>query len=124
MVWTPEFGPVENVKRKCQKRMRQLWHKIDRNSHLHCALCMDVSDVKCDDSPSLSITIRCWFFRCSEFVKTIRSVGSRGNEPLESVPLIVARAEWDGLDGQLPEEEEFSLDDLMNEDVESPKEDL
>ena len=57
-------------------------------------------------------------------MKTIRSVGSRGNEPLESIPLIEARAEWDGQDGQLPEEEEFSLDDLMNEDEEPPKEEL
>ena len=61
---------------------------------------------------------------CSEFVKTIRSVGSRGNEPLESVPPIVTRTEWDGLDGQLPEEEEFSLDDLMNDNVEIPKDEL
>lgn len=57
-------------------------------------------------------------------MKTIRSVGSRGNEPLESVPPIVARAEWDGLDGQLPEEEEFSLDDLMNDDVDPSKDEL
>ena len=60
----------------------------------------------------------------SEFVKTIRSVGSRGNEPLESVPPIVTRTEWDGLDGELPEEEEFSLDDLMNDDVEVSKDEL
>ena len=83
-----------------------------------------MSNVKCVDPPIFSLTIQHWFFLCSEFVKTIRSVGSRGNEPLESIPLIEARAEWDGLDGQLPEEEEFSLDDLMNDDVEPPNEEL
>lgn len=43
--------------------------------------------------------------------------GGKGNLPLESVPVIEETEPWDGKDGEILEEDEFSLDELMgNED--------
>lgn len=50
--------------------------------------------------------------------------GGRGIQEMESVPAVKAVEPWDGLDGQLPEEEEFSLDDLMGDDGATNKEEL
>ena len=43
--------------------------------------------------------------------------GGKGNLPLEGTPAIVKTEAWDGKDGQIIEEDEFSLDELMGEDA-------
>ncbi|XP_051152180.1 protein disulfide isomerase-like 2-3 [Andrographis paniculata] len=47
-----------------------------------------------------------------EFVKEAGR-GGKGNLPLESIPEIVKTEAWDGKDGQVIEEDEFSLEELM-----------
>ncbi|CAI7770947.1 unnamed protein product [Closterium sp. NIES-54] len=51
----------------------------------------------------------------SEFVR-LAARGGRGIEPVESIPEAESREPWDGKDGQVVEEEEFSLEDLMGDD--------
>lgn len=51
-------------------------------------------------------------FSCSEFVKEAGR-GGKGNLPLESSPEIVKTEPWDGKDGEVIEEDEFSLEELM-----------
>ena len=53
------------------------------------------------------------FFR--EFVKEA-GLGGKGNLPLESSPVIVKTEPWDGKDGEIIEEDEFSLEELMGEE--------
>lgn len=48
----------------------------------------------------------------SEFVKEAGQ-GGKGNLPLEKAPSIVRTEPWDGKDGEVIEEDEFSLEDLM-----------
>lgn len=48
----------------------------------------------------------------SEFVKEAGR-GGKGNLPLESTPEIVKTEPWDGKDGEVIEEDEFSLEELM-----------
>lgn len=48
----------------------------------------------------------------SEFVKEAGR-GGKGNLPLESSPEIVKTEPWDGKDGEVIEEDEFSLEELM-----------
>ena len=43
--------------------------------------------------------------------------GGKGNLPLEGTPAIVKTEAWDGKDGQIIEEDEFSLEELMGEDA-------
>ncbi|KMZ61116.1 Protein disulfide isomerase-like 2-3 [Zostera marina] len=50
-----------------------------------------------------------------EFVKEA-SRGGRGNLPLSSAPTLVSIEAWDGKDGEILEEDEFSLEDLMGDD--------
>ncbi|XP_015881416.2 protein disulfide isomerase-like 2-3 [Ziziphus jujuba] len=50
-----------------------------------------------------------------EFVKEAGR-GGKGNLPLEGVPKIVKTEPWDGKDGEIIEEDEFSLEELMGED--------
>ncbi|KAJ7960317.1 protein disulfide-isomerase like 2-2-like [Quillaja saponaria] len=50
-----------------------------------------------------------------EFVKDAGR-GGKGNLPLEGTPVIVKTEAWDGKDGQIIEEDEFSLEELMGED--------
>ncbi|KAF3443378.1 hypothetical protein FNV43_RR13060 [Rhamnella rubrinervis] len=50
-----------------------------------------------------------------EFVKEAGR-GGKGNLPLEGVPEIVKTEPWDGKDGEVIEEDEFSLEELMGED--------
>ncbi|CAA0837095.1 Protein disulfide-isomerase like 2-2 [Striga hermonthica] len=50
-----------------------------------------------------------------EFVKEAGR-GGKGNLPLEGSPVIGKTEPWDGKDGQIIEEDEFSLDELMGED--------
>jgi len=42
--------------------------------------------------------------------------GGKGNVPLQSVPTASTTEPWDGKDGELVEEDEFSLDELMGSD--------
>lgn len=48
--------------------------------------------------------------------------GGKGNLPLQSTPEIVKTEPWDGKDGQIIEEDEFSLEELMGEESESKNE--
>ncbi|KAL0400165.1 UNVERIFIED_CONTAM: protein disulfide isomerase-like 2-3 [Sesamum radiatum] len=50
-----------------------------------------------------------------EFVKEAGR-GGKGNLPLEGSPEIVKTEPWDGKDGHIIEEDEFSLDELMGDD--------
>ncbi|CAI0460301.1 unnamed protein product [Linum tenue] len=50
-----------------------------------------------------------------EFVKEAGR-GGKGNLPLEGTPEIVKTEPWDGKDGEIIEEDEFSLEELMGED--------
>ncbi|KAL4299056.1 hypothetical protein AHAS_Ahas17G0062700 [Arachis hypogaea] len=50
-----------------------------------------------------------------EFVKEAGQ-GGKGNLPLGGTPTIVKTEPWDGKDGEIMEEDEFSLEELMGED--------
>lgn len=41
--------------------------------------------------------------------------GGKGNLPLNGAPTVVASEPWDGKDGEVIEEDEFSLDELMGD---------
>lgn len=56
-----------------------------------------------------------------EFVREV-GLGGKGNLPLESAPTIVKTEPWDGKDGEIIEEDEFSLEELMGEDTASKDE--
>ncbi|GMH11009.1 hypothetical protein Nepgr_012850 [Nepenthes gracilis] len=56
-----------------------------------------------------------------EFVKEA-GLGGKGNLPMEGVPVIQTTQPWDGKDGEIIEEDEFSLDELMGEDTSSEDE--
>ncbi|KAJ0801430.1 putative protein disulfide-isomerase [Helianthus annuus] len=49
-----------------------------------------------------------------EFVKTA-GLGGKGTLPLEGTPTIVKTEPWDGKDGEIIEEDEFSLEELMGD---------
>lgn len=48
--------------------------------------------------------------------------GGKGNLPLDGSPVIVKSEPWDGKDGEVIEEDEFSLEELMGDDVSSKDE--
>jgi protein disulfide-isomerase A6 len=50
--------------------------------------------------------------------------GGKGNLPLVSVPVLEKTEPWDGKDGEILEEDEFSLDELMGNEDDDKKEDL
>lgn len=52
---------------------------------------------------------------CRKFVAEAGK-GGKGNVPLQSVPTVLTTEPWDGKDGELIEEDEFSLDELMGSD--------
>jgi protein disulfide-isomerase A6 len=56
-----------------------------------------------------------------EFVREAE-LGGKGNLPLENAPVIVKAEAWDGKDGEVIEEDEFSLEELMG-DAASPSHD-
>ncbi|MCH96780.1 protein disulfide isomerase-like 2-3, partial [Trifolium medium] len=56
-----------------------------------------------------------------EFVKEAGR-GGKGNLPLAGTPAIVKTEPWDGKDGEIIEEDEFSLEELMGEDASSKDE--
>eukprot|EP00475_Leptophrys_vorax_P000642 TRINITY_DN10361_c2_g1_i1.p1 TRINITY_DN10361_c2_g1~~TRINITY_DN10361_c2_g1_i1.p1 ORF type:complete len:448 (-),score=40.14 TRINITY_DN10361_c2_g1_i1:43-1386(-) len=59
----------------------------------------------------------------NEFVR-LAARGGRGIEPVASIPEAQSREPWDGKDGQVVEEEEFSLEDLMGDDGAAPSDEL
>ncbi|XP_020594216.1 protein disulfide isomerase-like 2-3 [Phalaenopsis equestris] len=59
----------------------------------------------------------------NEFVKEAGQ-GGKGNLPLEKVPSIVQTEPWDGKDGEVIEEDEFSLEDLMDDNAAASKDEL
>ncbi|KAK0588909.1 hypothetical protein LWI29_006918 [Acer saccharum] len=48
--------------------------------------------------------------------------GGKGNLPLDGAPSLVKTEPWDGKDGQIIEEDEFSLEELMGEETASKDE--
>ncbi|CAM8948620.1 unnamed protein product [Rhodiola kirilowii] len=56
-----------------------------------------------------------------EFIKEAEQ-GGKGNLPLASTPKIETTEPWDGQDGQIMEEDEFSLDELMGDDTPTKEE--
>ncbi|KAH7688723.1 protein disulfide-isomerase A6 protein [Dioscorea alata] len=58
-----------------------------------------------------------------EFVKEAGR-GGKGNLPLETTPTIVETEPWDGKDGQIFEEDEFSLEELMGGEEATDKDEL
>uniref|UniRef100_A0A0C9QN65 protein disulfide-isomerase n=1 Tax=Wollemia nobilis TaxID=56998 RepID=A0A0C9QN65_9CONI len=58
-----------------------------------------------------------------EFVKDAGR-GGKGNLPLGSVPVLETTEPWNGKDGEILEEDEFSLDELMGDDILDKKEEL
>lgn len=74
----------------------------------------------CNLSTSLVIylNIKSYQFALREFVKEAGR-GGKGNLPLEGTPAIVKTEAWDGKDGEIAEEDEFSLEELMGEDASS-----
>ncbi|KAK0589394.1 hypothetical protein LWI29_013641 [Acer saccharum] len=56
-----------------------------------------------------------------EFVKEAGR-GGKGNLPLDGAPSLVKTEPWDGKDGQIIEEDEFSLEELMGEETASKDE--
>ncbi|THG06934.1 hypothetical protein TEA_021411 [Camellia sinensis var. sinensis] len=63
-------------------------------------------------------------FERDQIVEFVREAGrgGKGNLPLESLPSIVKTEPWDGKDGQIIEEDEFSLEELMGEESTSKDE--
>ncbi|XP_009365136.1 protein disulfide isomerase-like 2-3 [Pyrus x bretschneideri] len=58
-------------------------------------------------------------FEVDQITEFVREAGrgGKGNLPLEGIPSIVKIEPWDGKDGQILEEDEFSLEELMGEDT-------
>ncbi|KAM3301531.1 protein disulfide isomerase-like 2-3 [Capsicum chacoense] len=52
----------------------------------------------------------------TDFVKEA-GLGGKGNLPLAATPSIVQSEPWDGKDGEIIEEDEFSLEELMGDDT-------
>nr|GEX43438.1 protein disulfide isomerase-like 2-3 [Tanacetum cinerariifolium] len=50
----------------------------------------------------------------SDFVKAA-GLGGKGTLPLEGTPTVVKTEPWDGKDGEIIEEDEFSLEELMGD---------
>lgn len=57
----------------------------------------------------------------SEFVKEAGR-GGKGNLPLDRAPTVVQTESWDGKDGEIIEEDEFSLEELLGDDSASSDE--
>ncbi|KAI6672744.1 hypothetical protein NL676_000650 [Syzygium grande] len=58
-------------------------------------------------------------FELDHIVEFVREagLGGKGNLPFEGTPVIVKAEPWDGKDGEIFEEDEFSLEELMSEDA-------
>ncbi|XP_057953059.1 protein disulfide isomerase-like 2-3 [Malania oleifera] len=57
-------------------------------------------------------------FEIDQITEFVREAGrgGKGNLPLDGIPVIVKTEPWDGKDGEIIEEDEFSLEELMGED--------
>ncbi|KAI3440912.1 Protein disulfide-isomerase [Psidium guajava] len=58
-------------------------------------------------------------FELNHIVEFVREagLGGKGNLPFEGHPVIAKTEPWDGKDGEIFEEDEFSLEELMSEDA-------
>ncbi|XP_030459577.2 protein disulfide isomerase-like 2-3 [Syzygium oleosum] len=58
-------------------------------------------------------------FELDHIVEFVREagLGGKGNLPFEGTPVIAKAEPWDGKDGEIFEEDEFSLEELMSEDA-------
>lgn len=58
-------------------------------------------------------------FELNHIVEFVREagLGGKGNLPFEGTPVIAMTEPWDGKDGEILEEDEFSLEELMSEDA-------
>ncbi|KAG2391115.1 hypothetical protein LR48_Vigan07g050100 [Vigna angularis] len=58
-------------------------------------------------------------FELDQIIQFVKDAGrgGKGNLPLQSTPTIVKTEPWDGKDGEIIEEDEFSLEELMGEDA-------
>ncbi|KAF8008173.1 hypothetical protein BT93_K1991 [Corymbia citriodora subsp. variegata] len=58
-------------------------------------------------------------FELNQIVEFVREagLGGKGNLPFEGTPVITKTEPWDGKDGEIFEEDEFSLEELMSEDA-------
>ncbi|XP_074365544.1 protein disulfide isomerase-like 2-3 [Apium graveolens] len=65
-------------------------------------------------------------FERDQIIEFIREagLGGKGNLALATTPEIVKTDPWDGKDGQILEEDEFSLEELMGEDSKESKDEL
>ncbi|XP_043689152.1 protein disulfide isomerase-like 2-3 isoform X2 [Telopea speciosissima] len=61
------------------------------------------------------------FDQITEFVREAGR-GGKGTLPLENAPVVMETEPWDGKDGEILEEDEFSLEELMGDDNVSKKE--
>ncbi|KAL6136977.1 hypothetical protein ACLB2K_062272 [Fragaria x ananassa] len=63
-------------------------------------------------------------FELDQITEFVREAGrgGKGNLPLNGTPNIVKSEPWDGKDGEIVEEDEFSLEELMGEDTNSKDE--
>ncbi|XP_014502804.1 protein disulfide-isomerase like 2-2 [Vigna radiata var. radiata] len=63
-------------------------------------------------------------FELDQIIQFVKDAGrgGKGNLPLQSTPTIVKTEPWDGKDGEIIEEDEFSLEELMGEDASSKDE--
>ncbi|KAK1297577.1 Protein disulfide isomerase-like 2-3 [Acorus calamus] len=65
-------------------------------------------------------------FKLDQVVEFVKEAGrgGKGNLPLEKKPEIVQTEPWDGKDGEILEEDEFSLEELMGDDATSTKDEI
>ncbi|XP_010270060.1 PREDICTED: protein disulfide isomerase-like 2-3 [Nelumbo nucifera] len=64
-------------------------------------------------------------FELGQIIEFVREagLGGKGNLPMENAPVVVKTEPWDGKDGEIMEEDEFSLEELMG-DVSARENDL
>lgn len=74
--------------------------------------CLSINFMMCINS----LTYHTQFRPVREFVREA-GLGGKGNLPFEGTPVIVKAEPWDGKDGEIFEEDEFSLEELMSEDA-------
>lgn len=63
------------------------------------------------------------YLGCRNFIREA-GLGGKGNLALATTPEIAKTEPWDGKDGQILEEDEFSLEELMGEETKESKDEL
>ncbi|KAJ6802667.1 protein disulfide isomerase 8 precursor [Iris pallida] len=65
-------------------------------------------------------------FELDQVIEFVREAGrgGKGNLPLGNAPTIVPTEPWDGKDGEIVEDDEFSLEDLMGDETATDKDEL